>query len=306
MVSAVAKTGPKRRDIVFFSSRRRHTSCSRDWSSDVCFFYPSRRRHTRCSRDWSSDVCSSDLRRRPSPSSGTRSGPRPAGPGGPDPRRRAAMWACAWSLFLLVLVLVALVLGHLPGPANLDVAVERLDLEAGASGTDREAEPVLGLAGQLDGEAGVEIAVERRHRDRHVRLLRHRNAQVTVVGREAVAARVLDRAVVRDIAVDRIGLGVRGLDLQQRDVPVHGLRGDVAGDLGRLDLLVHGVEIDTALRLLECHRSLDRLEDRKSTRLNSSHGYISYAVFCLKKKKEIQITYWLLGREVTYSFSHST
>src|SRR5687768_17915294 len=29
-------------------------------------------------------------------------------------------------------------------------------------------------------------------------------------------------------------------------------------------------------------------EDRKSTRLNSSHGYISYAVFCLKKKKKTQ------------------
>src|SRR2546422_7267088 len=28
--------------------------------------------------------------------------------------------------------------------------------------------------------------------------------------------------------------------------------------------------------------------DRKSTRLNSSHGYISYAVFCLKKKKKKQ------------------
>src|SRR2546422_4180806 len=27
-------------------------------------------------------------------------------------------------------------------------------------------------------------------------------------------------------------------------------------------------------------------QDRKSTRLNSSHGYISYAVFCLKKKKQ--------------------
>src|SRR6266550_7475138 len=27
---------------------------------------------------------------------------------------------------------------------------------------------------------------------------------------------------------------------------------------------------------------LEQLEDRKSTRLNSSHGYISYAVFCLK------------------------
>src|SRR2546429_4794557 len=31
--------------------------------------------------------------------------------------------------------------------------------------------------------------------------------------------------------------------------------------------------------------------DRKSTRLNSSHGYISYAVFCLKKKKT-NLTDW--------------
>src|SRR2546422_7080393 len=39
-------------------------------------------------------------------------------------------------------------------------------------------------------------------------------------------------------------------------------------------------------------RQLDRRHqpqrDRKSTRLNSSHGYISYAVFCLKKKKTTQ------------------
>src|SRR2546422_42950 len=47
-------------DSTFFSSRRWHTRCSRDWSSDVCFF-DLRIRHTRCSRDWSSDVCSSDL-----------------------------------------------------------------------------------------------------------------------------------------------------------------------------------------------------------------------------------------------------
>src|SRR2546429_1664648 len=32
--------------------------------------------------------------------------------------------------------------------------------------------------------------------------------------------------------------------------------------------------------------SIVLLADRKSTRLNSSHGYISYAVFCLKKKKK--------------------
>src|SRR2546422_5843266 len=32
--------------------------------------------------------------------------------------------------------------------------------------------------------------------------------------------------------------------------------------------------------------------DRKSTRLNSSHGYISYAVFCLKKKKKQVGLFW--------------
>src|SRR2546422_2999830 len=32
--------------------------------------------------------------------------------------------------------------------------------------------------------------------------------------------------------------------------------------------------------------------DRKSTRLNSSHGYISYAVFCLKKKKKTSKVRW--------------
>src|SRR2546422_8437820 len=31
--------------------------------------------------------------------------------------------------------------------------------------------------------------------------------------------------------------------------------------------------------------TVSTFRDRKSTRLNSSHGYISYAVFCLKKKK---------------------
>src|SRR5688572_32078508 len=34
------------------------------------------------------------------------------------------------------------------------------------------------------------------------------------------------------------------------------------------------------------HRPDDQSEDRKSTRLNSSHSQISYAVFCLKKKKQ--------------------
>src|SRR5690242_21256837 len=43
----------------------------------------------------------------------------------------------------------------------------------------------------------------------------------------------------------------------------------------------------TARRLAQPHpREPATLEDRKSTRLNSSHMSISYAVFCLKKKKK--------------------
>src|SRR2546422_6087679 len=45
-----------------------------------------------------------------------------------------------------------------------------------------------------------------------------------------------------------------------------------------------GGEADMRGRIY-CASARWRRQDRKSTRLNSSHGYISYAVFCLKKKK---------------------
>src|SRR6202043_1525389 len=38
-----------------------HTKLSSIGPDRLCFFFSSRRRHTRCGRDWSSDVCSSDL-----------------------------------------------------------------------------------------------------------------------------------------------------------------------------------------------------------------------------------------------------
>src|SRR5256884_6568510 len=44
--------------------------------------------------------------------------------------------------------------------------------------------------------------------------------------------------------------------------------------------------------------------DRKSTRLNSSHGYISYAVFCLKKKKEMN-PYIVQARSAFYIHTDS-
>src|SRR5687768_4479676 len=62
---------------------------------------------------------------------------------------------------------------------------------------------------------------------------------------------------------------------------LHGTPGEDGTVQGMLDLMgipyTHsGVETSVI--------AIDK-EDRKSTRLNSSHGYISYAVFCLKKKK---------------------
>src|SRR3712207_8343403 len=48
----------------------------------------------------------------------------------------------------------------------------------------------------------------------------------------------------------------------------------------------HG-NVSTAAARLPSPRNHSRWKDRKSTRLNSSHANISYAVFCLKKKKKI-------------------
>src|SRR2546427_8152174 len=48
----------------------------------------------------------------------------------------------------------------------------------------------------------------------------------------------------------------------------------------------HGARHGSNLRDGRPNRQLDPPLDRKSTRLNSSHSQISYAVFCLKKKKK--------------------
>src|SRR2546422_7938996 len=53
-----------------------------------------------------------------------------------------------------------------------------------------------------------------------------------------------------------------------------------------LDLVGHR---GSSRRLETRDKDTDSEGDRKSTRLNSSHGYISYAVFCLKKKKTTNI-----------------
>src|SRR2546429_6618955 len=60
----------------------------------------------------------------------------------------------------------------------------------------------------------------------------------------------------------------------------------VAGrDGGRRRDGARGGDVDEKGAEQDGRRLSRQHQDRKSTRLNSSHGYISYAVFCLKKKK---------------------
>src|SRR5947209_16154547 len=51
-----------------------------------------------------------------------------------------------------------------------------------------------------------------------------------------------------------------------------------------LSAVLQRPELDTLLQSVIDNRRVGELGDRKSTRLNSSHANISYAVFCLKKK----------------------
>src|SRR2546422_5937969 len=62
-----------------------------------------------------------------------------------------------------------------------------------------------------------------------------------------------------------------------------GAKGYVAIAWGFAEVLPDRVSV--LAEIAERAEGIDRERDRKSTRLNSSHGYISYAVFCLKKKK---------------------
>src|SRR3989449_4010268 len=99
-----------------------------------------------------------------------------------------------------------------------------------------------------------------------------------------------------DLAADLSG-GKVALLLVQGANPVHTLPGTFSQALGHVGFKVsfspYWDETTAAADLVlpdlhpleQWNDSRPRAGDRKSTRLNSSHGYISYAVFCLKKKK---------------------
>src|SRR5687768_17956379 len=83
-------------------------------------------------------------------------------------------------------------------------------------------------------------------------------------------------------AVEARGARVMGFD-QQRTV--HRFR--LHPDGGAIDVAVKDSADHANRDAIRAHLPrIASMLDRKSTRLNSSHGYISYAVFCLKKKNK--------------------
>src|SRR2546422_7113749 len=78
---------------------------------------------------------------------------------------------------------------------------------------------------------------------------------------------------------------------------------DQVGSLGRTLQELQRIDPSAAPLVAEHEQTTDR----KSTRLNSSYGYISYAVFCLKKKKKMRVKKkcMLEAKSVEYRERHS-
>src|SRR6266542_5523541 len=98
----------------------------------------------------------------------------------------------------------------------------------------------------------------------------------------------LPEASRRELVQEQGGVGVARRQLLHLRARVH--------DVGRVRGVVETEDVPDLVQRHDAHLvrperpslGIERREgeDRKSTRLNSSHGSISYAVFCLKKKKK--------------------
>src|SRR2546422_2003522 len=123
---------------------------------------------------------------------------------------------------------------------------------------------------------------------------RPRPAGMTVAARSNVmrietllARRVTDASFLHVSHLSHIGIdkGVTEIDVARRSDAQQ-------TEAGAARICLADAAVQLLQRVVHIRETMmasgDRPVDRKSTRLNSSHGYISYAVFCLKKKNERQ------------------
>src|SRR5690606_40798731 len=97
-----------------------------------------------------------------------------------------------------------------------------------------------------------------------------------------------------DRLLERVGIGDGGLAERLTEAEILHERGDALGSAQHLSRSMEEAEeaevsnhVERATALV-ASLNASGPEDRKSTRLNSSHVKISYAVFCLQKKTQIQ------------------
>src|SRR5947209_18245890 len=96
---------------------------------------------------------------------------------------------------------------------------------------------------------------------------------------------------MRELTISRQAIAHRGRRLEYFTIVWNTLEGLIAVAAGVLagSISLVGFGMDSFIEVTSGATLLWRMsvdEDRKSTRLNSSHANISYAVFCLKKKKK--------------------
>src|SRR2546422_649281 len=268
------------------------------------FFFSSRRRHTRCSRDWSSDVCSSDLLQFPwirwvVPPRLSREylAPHPRNwrccmSGNPLLRTRATLAALAGAL-TLTMVSTGCDRTATEAATPSDVSLDRQDVSARQ--IVRQAENGFGAPVSSNSAAiplayyELSLAFTKRTAGFTPPVQSRAYAYMGLTLYEALVSGMPGH---RSIASQLNGIGELPAPT---GVPYHWpLVANAA-----LAEVMRGLWGGTTNRAAENIADIDALEaafaadqagvpqgDRKSTRLNSSHGYISYAVFCLKKKKK--------------------
>src|SRR2546422_7092637 len=182
----------------------------------------------------------------------------------------------------------------LPGPEVEDVVSEGVEHQA-----DKEKEP--DLLGQLAATDAQGLALDRFDReeqevpaveDRDRQEVEHAEVDAEDGDQEDVVRETLRRGVARNLGDSQRTADVIGRDLSGEHLSDahHRQPGPAPGGLEAVHRRHQDVLApeDGPVRLGDADLSdfdLGSVGDRKSTRLNSSHGYISYAVFCLKKKK---------------------
>src|SRR2546422_7129252 len=253
------------------------------------FFFSSRRRHTRCSRDWSSDVCSSDLER-PVARQGNRGRryPRP----------------CGRSVSLRQSPHGRIVPGD--GPARCELPATRGKPRASSGDAprrrvqDRRGPSADAGAALLRGPTPPRELCELLHREQS-------RPGADVQRRERprgtrCACRADQGPADRRDPCGGSSLGARDTALSH-STGASSMTATTQFGLSAIgQIFVRARDLDRAVRFYRDTLGMPFLFlappqmaffqcgattlDRKSTRLNSSHGYISYAVFCLKKKKK--------------------